>query len=277
MAQSPQIPAEALLCGGGPPRPTRETLAAEALLQIKINGAAWMTTVQTPGMEAALVRGLLLSEGVIAADTPVSLHTVNDPESGWVACVEAAIPSAWLRKDIADLRSNVASASCGFCGVRSVEDLKLDGAALLHTMEARYTPAQIAAMMDALTQGQGLFQATGGCHGAALFDANATLLCLAEDIGRHNAVDKCIGALLLEKRIGAARCLVVSGRLSYEIVFKAVQARVPVVAAVSAPSSLAVDTARQYGITLLGFCRPPRSTVYSHQHRIAASVCAGES
>ena len=245
--------------------PVEDLLPVEAVLQIKVNGAAYTTTVRTPGADEALACGLLFTEGVLVdpAITPV-YRAIPDHDTGHTGCLEITVPEASLAKDVTGRRSAMGSASCGLCGIREPEELLMMGAPIVTPPERRLTFATIAALMAALPPHQPLFQATGGVHGALAFAPDGNVLCSHEDIGRHNAVDKCIGDLLNQGRLGDACGVVVSGRMSYEIVFKAYQARWPYLLSVSAPSSLAVEMGEAFGLCIIGFCREERATVYSH-------------
>lgn len=249
--------------------PVEDLLPVEAVLQLKVNGAAYTTTVRTPGADEALARGLLYTEGVLVdlAVTP-AYHAIPDPDSGLTGCLEITVPEASLAKDVAGRRSAMGSASCGLCGIREPEELLMLGTPIVPPPNTRLTFATIAALMAALPEHQPLFQATGGVHGAMAFAPDGRILAHHEDIGRHNAVDKCIGDLLNQRRVQDACGIVVSGRMSYEIVFKAYQARWPYLLSVSAPSSLAVEMGEAFGLCIIGFCRDARATVYSHRELV---------
>jgi FdhD protein len=158
-------------------------------------------------------------------------------------------------------RSTVTSASCGVCGKRSIESLHTDAPPFAHPPEL--DPAMIASLPARLRESQEVFAKTGGLHAAAVFDRAGTLLVLREDVGRHNAVDKCVGHLLLREMLPLDGVLMVSGRTSFEIVQKALVARIQTIAAVSAPSSLAIELARDSKMALFGFVRDGRLNAYS--------------
>lgn len=242
----------------------------EAVLQLKVNGVAYTTTVRTPGADQALARGLLFTEGVLVdpAIKPV-FRTIPDPDSGLTGCLEVTVPQKALAKDITGRRSAMASASCGLCGIREPEELAMDGGPVLSPPADRLSRALIPRLMASLGTHQPLFRETGGVHGALAFDAAGSVLAVHEDIGRHNAVDKVIGDLLSQGRLEAAAGIVVSGRLSYEIVFKTYRARWPYLLAVSAPSSLAVEMGERFGMCIVAFCRGERATVYSRAGLLA--------
>ena len=215
-----------------------------------------------------LARGLLFSEGLITAPAaPCVFNSVVDPENGLIGALDVTVVPELLARPIDDRRSLAATASCGLCGVRDAADLSLRGGALRVDPTESLNLALLGTMLASMAARQETFQATGGCHAAAAFALSGEMLAVYEDIGRHNAVDKVVGALLLDDAMARARVLLVSGRLSYEIVFKAFHARIPFLIAVSAPSSLAVEMAQQFGLTLIAFCRPPRATFYTHPER----------
>jgi FdhD protein len=252
-----------------------ETLVVEAPLHIRLNGVAYTTTMRTPGADVALARGLLFTEGIVPNPrATLSYRETTDPESGWVSLIEVACPEEFVAKSVEGRRTMIASASCGVCGTREPADLAVYGTPLSLRAGGGLDIASIDAMRDTMRSRQPIFGATGGCHAAALFDARRRQLAVCEDVGRHNAVDKTVGTVLASGKLDEASVLFVSGRVSYEIVYKAYRASVPVLLAVSAASSLAVETADRLGITVAGFCRDGRATVYCHPERIAAKADA---
>lgn len=249
-----------------------ECLAVEAPLHIALNGVSYTTTMRTPGNDEALVRGLLFTEGIVpAADADFVYRATPDPETGWTARLDVTVPEASVAQSVAGRRTALASASCGVCGTREPADIEVYGPAIALHEGGTVSPADIDAMRDQMQAAQGAFRATGGCHAAALFDSNFEMLVAREDIGRHNAVDKVVGALLVSSRLADASVLFVSGRVSYEIVYKAYRAGVPILLAVSAASSLAVETGARLGLTVAGFCRDGRATVYCHEERVGST------
>jgi FdhD protein len=252
-----------------------DQLAAEEPLQLLIDGEPLSIVMRTPGADLELALGLLWAERVItdldqvervrisaeAAESEPRLQVAADLiESNQV---DFQLRSAHRRPQ----RSFLASSACGVCGATTVESLSLDFARL----EDGFTVAGslLPALPDRLRAQQRVFDQTGGLHAAGLFDGAGRLLILREDVGRHNAVDKVVGRALLDGLLPAARhILVVSGRAGYEVVQKAVAAGIPVVAAVGAPSSLAVATARQFNQTLVGFLRGDRFNVYCASLRL---------
>ena len=259
---------------------TTDVVAVEEPLEIRLNGWRWRVTMRTPGDDADLIVGLLASERVIArvADVEAIVFTrhPDEPELANVADVRLAQPLDAVRERLT--RHQVLSAaSCGLCGKSTVEAL------LAHAPPLPPGPlvdaAVLARIPDLLAGSQPVFSTTGGLHAAALLDGAGTLLAAREDIGRHNAVDKALGWRLRAGTHGASACvLVVSGRASFEIVQKALAAAIPIVAAVSAPSSLAVTLARDANMTLAGFVRGGGYNVYTGGARLTrpAPSRAGE-
>jgi len=217
--------------------------------------------MRTPGDDRDLVIGLLHAEGLIQCAADVS-HWDDGPDRLRVVLGAAADLTALTAH-----RGELTTSACGLCGRLSMT--QLDRGRRLSPGEPVIDATVIASIPRVLQSQQAVFAETGGLHAAALFDAAGALLVLREDVGRHNAVDKTIGAALTAGVLDAhARLLAVSGRVAYEIVQKAAMARVPLVVAVGAPSSLAVDAARAAGITLIGFVRDERFNVYTHAGRI---------
>lgn len=246
-----------------------EALTVEAPLHIRVNGEAFTTTMRTPGQDEALARGLLFTEGIVVnPECRMEFACVDDPETGLVAALEMTVPGEDIAQEFAGRRSLMASSSCGMCGMTELRDIEIYGPPIALNPGSAIPYEAVPVMMETMREAQSNFAHTGGCHAAAVFDAGQNLLTVQEDIGRHNAVDKCIGTLLAAGTIGEAHTMTVSGRMSYEIIFKAYKAGVPVLAAVSAPSSMAVDTADRLGQTVIGFCRDNRLTVYTYPERL---------
>ncbi|NQU40354.1 MAG: formate dehydrogenase accessory sulfurtransferase FdhD [Lentisphaerae bacterium] len=243
----------------------QDSLTVERPLQIRINGKPYSVTMRTPGDDTYLVMGLLFTEGVVnLADAHEGvLKEVCDGEGDTVAAVDITIPDVYLCDDVFEKRSLLASSSCGMCGQREFDESGLDDPPL--KPGAPLQLGRIASMMKAMRAAQTTFTVTGSTHAAAVFDADYELMCTFEDIGRHNAVDKAVGFLLERDLLQRARVLTVSGRVSFEIINKAYRAGLPYVLAVSAPSSFAVDIAARWGMTVLGFCREERATIYSNR------------
>lgn len=258
---------EAVCLEGGSRTPVRDELVLEEPLQIVLNERPFSITMRTPGDDEHLVRGLLLAEG-IATPEGLSGEILVRQLDGYSEAV-VRIPEVFLCRDVMAERSLLSNASCGFCGKREVADLPQNLKPLQPSgqLQARRIPEMGARMRDH----QAGFARTGGCHAAAAFTIGGSFLTLFEDIGRHNAVDKVIGSLAASGDLGTAEVLFVSGRVSFEIVSKAHAAGIPIICAVSAPSSLAVRMSENLGISLLGFCRGDRFTVYSNNHHIDSS------
>jgi len=249
-----------------------DTVAVEEPLEIHLNGWRWLVTMRTPGADADLVLGMLASEGVIAradeVDSIVFRRHPEEPDVANVVDVQLAHPLPELRERLAR-HAAVTSTSCGLCGAASVEAILKQRPPV--APGPLVDPGVIATLPAALATAQPTFRATGGLHAAGLFDAGGMLLAAREDVGRHNAVDKVIGWRLRETPSPPTPILFVSGRASFEIVQKALGAAIPIVAAVSAPSSLAVTLARDAGMTLVGFVRDETSNVYTGRERLTAA------
>ncbi len=256
--------------------PRFDTVATEEPLEIRLRAGSERRTIaitmRTPGNDFELAAGFLAGEGVVAGLASMS---------GISYCVDADV-DAEQRYNIVNVdlarahlpeldtleRHFLTSSACGICGSASIAALADRGLVPVET-NLRVAAATVVALPERLRAAQRVFTKTGGLHAAGLFDRTGTALAVREDVGRHNAVDKLIGWSIME-RVGplADRILMVSGRTSYEIVQKAATAGIPVVCAVSAPSSLAVDLARAFGVTLIGFVRGDRFNIYTHPDRI---------
>jgi len=261
-------------------RSAEDVAATEEPLEIRLGSASFVTIMRTPGFDEQLAAGFLLSEQIItAADQVGSIRHCADDDG----CEIGNVLNVWLTGDAATRAATVmagrrlvtANSSCGVCGRRSIDDL-LHGIAPVGPGFV-VDRAIVTAMPDRLRAAQRAFDQTGGLHAAGLFDAAGTLLQVAEDVGRHNAVDKVIGAELLQGRLPLSdRVLFVSGRTSFEIVQKAVCAGIPVVASVSAPSSLAISLATDACVTLLGFVRNGAFNIYAGAERVATGQALTE-
>jgi FdhD protein len=250
----------------GIPVATDEPLTVEEALQIDINGTPFTVSMRTPGHDVELVTGMLYCEGVLEDKTFMPDIELEEAKDGIVQKATVSVPPDKLGDGYASSRSLLSVSSCGICGKTELSDLQVGGDPL--GSDRRVDIHVLSSLFDKMNQYQFDFNSSGATHAAAAFTAKGELLCVKEDIGRHNAVDKVIGWLLLNDRLGEAQILTVSGRVSYEIVVKCFKGKMPVLAAVSAPSSLAVDFAKELGITLFGFCRDQRATCYAHPHRI---------
>nr|WP_227878707.1 formate dehydrogenase accessory sulfurtransferase FdhD [Arthrobacter dokdonellae] len=252
-----------------------EALAAEEPLEIRLGHESFTVTMRTPGDDFDLVAGFLVSEGIISVpDELISLRfCAGEDENGQQTF---NVVEAQLRPDVAlpalSARRNVTTTSaCGICGTASIDAVrKSSHYPITSPVDQPLVKAEVlASLPEELREQQKLFDKTGGVHAAGLFAPDGELLSLREDVGRHNAVDKVVGAAFRERRLPLANTILqVSGRASFELVQKAAMAGVPVLAAVSAPSSLAVDLARESGLTLVGFSRGKTLNVYTHDARI---------
>ncbi|ADD40018.1 formate dehydrogenase accessory sulfurtransferase FdhD [Stackebrandtia nassauensis] len=244
-----------------------DTLAAEEPLEIQLNGSPFTVTMRTPGDDVDLALGFLHAEGVIAdpKDTAGAKHCTDSDLNVLDVTLRVPAPSP--------ARGFTVSSACGVCGSASLDALQAHYAEKLRYDLAadpiRVTPDLLQSLPDRLRAAQRIFDRTGGLHAAALFTSDGELICAREDVGRHNAVDKVIGWALREDRLPlTSHLLAVSGRAGSEIVHKAAMAGIPVLTAVSAPSTLAVDLARGWNLTLAGFVRDGQCNVYSGEQRI---------
>jgi FdhD protein len=226
-------------------------------------------TMRTPGHEADLAAGFLLTEGLITGVRDIVSIDVADPDTHAQPDDEVLVRLT-RSLDTASIASRnfVATASCGICGKASLDQVEVRCAPIPPGPVVR--PATLLALPDRLRHGQAVFGATGGLHASGLFDPDGSLVALREDIGRHNALDKLVGSRLLAGELPLHdRVLLVSGRVSFELVQKAAVAGIPVLAAVSAPSDLAVQAAERLGVTLVGFLRGTGFNVYAHPDRVS--------
>jgi FdhD protein len=250
----------------------QEALAAEEPLEIRVDGKPLSVTMRTPGHDVELAHGFLLTEGVLGSSEHVLAarycDSVDDAGRNTYNVLDVALAPGVEPPDASLERNFYTTSSCGVCGKASLDAVRLKTRFSPAADPVTVTPPELSALPDALRAAQKLFDSTGGLHAAGLF-ADGELLVAREDVGRHNAVDKVLGWALLAGRIPAAgTVLMVSGRASFELVQKAVMAGVPMLAAVSAPSSLAVELAVESGVTLVGFLRGETMNVYSGTHRI---------
>ena len=254
-----------------------ETLAAEEPLEIRIDGEPIAVTMRTPGDDFDLVAGFALSEGLIsrpdelaalrycagATDDGVNTYNVVDI----VLSDDAARPARSVSRNF------YTTSSCGVCGKASIDAVRVNSSFDLRLDDVVVAPGLLAVLPERLRSAQKVFDSTGGLHAAGLFDSAGQLLALREDVGRHNAVDKVVGWALRESRLPlAGSVLMVSGRASFELVQKAYLAGIPILAAVSAPSTLAVEFAESVGMTLVGFLRGASMNVYTGATRVGDRV-----
>jgi len=252
-------------------------VVTEEPLQLMLEGHALSVVMRTPGNDVELSLGLMFAEGILRAAKDVRVIRIS-AEAGES---EVAVPveSVLVESNRVDIhlggkarrkpeRSMLSSSACGVCGTVLIEDLRRDLAVL--PPGPVMNPALLPGLVDRLRVGQGVFDRTGGLHAAGLFTPGGDLIYLREDIGRHNAVDKVVGRALLDGRLPFSDAiLVVSGRAGYEIVQKSISAGIGVLAAVGAPSSLAVALAREFNQTLVGFLKGDRFNVYSAPERLS--------
>lgn len=260
-----------LVAGDATQRP--ETLAVEEPLEIRLGGVPLTVTMRTPGSDVELAQGFLLSEGIITGrDDVVSARFCGEPETANTYNVLDVTLAPNVPAPAVDISRNFyATSSCGICGKASLDAVRLASRYQPGEDPVRVSAAALTAMPDQLRAAQDVFASTGGLHAAALFDVTdgGTMLVVREDIGRHNAVDKVLGWALERRRMPlSGTVLLVSGRASFELTQKAVMAGVPVLAAVSAPSSLAVDLAVECGLTLVAFLRGDSMNIYSRADRV---------
>jgi FdhD protein len=257
-----------------------DSLAAEEPLEIRVAGRPLTVTMRTPGNDFDLARGFLVSEGVVASDSDIAAIRycagATDDGSGFSQntynVLDVLLADGVPLPDVSLERNFYTTSSCGLCGKASLEAVRTISRWRVDRDPLRLNAATIAAMPEKLRAAQRVFDRTGGLHAAALFDSSGDLLCVREDVGRHNAVDKVVGWALDAQRLPlSGTTLMVSGRASFELVQKAVMAGIPALAAVSAPSSLAVDLAREMGLTLIGFLRGSTMNVYSAVERIPSA------
>lgn len=263
---------------GGQVAERSDTLAGEEPMEIRVGGHALAITMRTPGDDFALAAGFLVSEGVVRSADEVARVVycagAEDDGAGGRSANSYNVVDVVLADGVPPPAPSVArnvyvSSSCGMCGRTSIDAVRTTARSALSDGPP-LTPGLLSLLPERLRAGQKVFDRTGGLHAAALFAADGTLLDLREDVGRHNAVDKVVGRALLDGSLPLDdTVLMVSGRASFELVQKAVMAGIPVLAAVSAPSSLAVDLAEESGVTLVGFLRGDSMNVYAGAQRVA--------
>jgi FdhD protein len=251
-----------------------DTLVAEEPLEIRVAGRPLTVTMRTPGQDFDLAAGFLVSEGVVRRSDDVAgiryCAGAGDDGGNRYNVVDVVLSPGVPAPDPSLERNFYTTSSCGLCGKASLEAVRTTAAWSVRDDPVLVNPAIVAELPDRLRAAQHVFARTGGLHAAGLFSPDGRLLCLREDVGRHNAVDKVLGWALREERLPLrGTLLLVSGRASFELVQKAVMAGIPVLAAVSAPSSLAADLAADAGLTLIGFLRGSSMNIYSAAHRLA--------
>lgn len=245
-------------------RKRADLLATEEPLAIRIGDTDVSVTMRTPGHDFELAAGFLYTEGIVHPEDLAGVrYCVSGDQLFNVVTVDLRPGATWRAPD----RNFYAASGCGLCGKASLDEVRRRG--LVPPGGCRLTVGAIRQLPTAFERAQALFARTGGLHGAALFDEAGALVEMREDVGRHNAVDKLVGWALLQRKLPLERhMLMVSGRVGFEIMQKAVSAGIPALISVSAPSSLAVDLAHETGVTLIGFLRGDRFNVYSGAERI---------
>jgi FdhD protein len=243
--------------------PISESVAIEEPLEIRINQTVFAITMRTPGDDVALVHGLLFSEGVIQ-----NIHDIETVEYEEGTIEITLSPNIdWDPKS--HKRAFNRTSSCGICGRASLEAVLAAEPPTINISSPIISKEIIDGFSAALSRAQQDFDSTGGMHAVARFSANGSLIDIGEDVGRHNAMDKVVGRAILAENIPLSEdVMMLSGRVSFEMVQKAVMAGCPIIAAIGAPTTLAVDLARQHGLTLIGFLRDGRFNVYSGANRI---------
>ncbi|WP_063043360.1 formate dehydrogenase accessory sulfurtransferase FdhD [Nocardia pseudovaccinii] len=250
-----------------------DTLVAEEPMEIRVSGRPLTVTMRTPGHDFDLAAGFLVSEGVVhAADQVTGIRYcagATADASNTYNMVEVVLAPEVNPSDASLERNFYTTSSCGLCGKASLEAVRTTATWTVGDDPMRISPDMLATLPDQLRAAQRVFDRTGGLHAAGLFTADGELLCLREDVGRHNAVDKVIGHALRSGLLPLRQTiLMVSGRASFELAQKAVMAGIPLLAAVSAPSALAVDLAASHGLTLVGFLRGTSMNIYTGAERL---------
>lgn len=244
-----------------------DALAVEEPLEIRLGGQSLSITMRTPGDDVELATGFLFSEGIIGDISQI--RSAGPPDDGNPNIIVIQLVSSEPQARIQAQRNFLMTSACGVCGKASLRDLKVSDCPVLPTDGIQFEPGMIQTLPDRLRQMQRAFNTTGGLHAAARFNLQGELESIREDVGRHNALDKLIGAALMEHSVPIRHSLLlVSGRASFELVQKALVAGFPMLAAIGAPSSLAVEIAESSGMTLIGFLRSGSFNVYAGSHRI---------
>ncbi|MGW5238486.1 formate dehydrogenase accessory sulfurtransferase FdhD [Monashia sp. NPDC004114] len=267
---------------GTPSMTTRaDTLTVEEPLELRVGNVPLTVTMRTPGHDIELVHGFLMTEGLIRSVDDIAMArycegAVTSGESGFdentYNVIDVTLAAGVAAPTASATRAFFTSSSCGVCGKASIEQLRASSVFDVRSDPAEFAAKVVAELPEALRAEQRSFAKTGGLHAAGLFTADGETLVVREDVGRHNAVDKVVGWALLNGHMPASGCvLVVSGRASFELTQKAIMAGIPCLAAVSAPSSLAVECAEDAGLTLIGFVRGMRLNVYAGGERVTTS------
>lgn len=253
---------------GGPPARRPDEVAIEEPLEIRVEGEPLAVAMRTPGHDRELAAGWMLSEGIVRSPDDIADIVLRPGgESARAAMVDVLLRNPSSFKAVKHRRSVITSSSCGLCGAATVDQVMRDFPAI----EKPFSIAThlLLEMPARLGEEQAAFQRTGGLHACGLFDSGGGLLAIREDVGRHNALDKLLGWALLEKRLPlSAHVAFLSGRVSFEMMQKSLAAGIPVVAAIGAPSSLAIELARKSGQTLAAFVRGRTMNVYAGEERL---------
>jgi FdhD protein len=256
---------DGILVSNGKQSKVSDGIVIEAALQININKESYTVVMRTPGNDFELIRGLLFAEDIYKGKENLDFDIIEEKPNGF-SIININISKDKLGKGYLNKRTLLSVSSCGICGKQDIEDIELKGEAL--KKEQLFSAQLIEKMSLKMSSLQNTFKETGGSHAAAIFDKNYKLLSIKEDIGRHNAVDKSIGDLIINDNLNNAFCMLVSGRVSYEIVSKAFFAKIGIIVAVSACSSLAIDYAKEFGICLIGFSRTNKMTIYANPTKV---------
>lgn len=255
---------------GGERETIEDELAVEEPLEVRVAGDTFAVTMRTPGHDRELVLGLSFSEGLIASidDVGSIAHCGRTGDEGRENTIDVTpAPGVVITFGEEQKRGTLTTSACGVCGRQSIDDLLARAKPV--AMGKTFSAEAIRSAVKALASSQPLFRRTGGCHCALLVDHDGVVVAAFEDVGRHNAVDKLVGAMLLERKLPLSdHVLVVSGRASFELVQKAALAGIPLLASVSAPSSLAVALAERTHVTLAGFVRDDAFNLYTHAERV---------
>jgi FdhD protein len=258
---------------GEAPTRERDTLAGEEPLELRIGGRSYAVTMRTPGADFDLAAGFLVSEGVISKTEQLSAMRYcasSDDEPNQYNLLDLTLASDVSPPDESTARAFFTTSSCGLCGKASIDAVRTRSTFHVSDDPLRVSAELLVSLPGRLREAQKVFEKTGGLHAAALFNGQTgDILTLREDVGRHNAVDKVVGWALREGRLPLRETiLLVSGRASFELVQKAIMAGIPMLCAVSAPSSLAVDLAQEANMSLIGFLRDPSMVIYSGGERV---------
>ncbi|MGH8870287.1 MAG: formate dehydrogenase accessory sulfurtransferase FdhD [Actinomycetes bacterium] len=256
-----------------PPVVRTDTLVVEEPLEIRLSGSPLAVTMRTPGDDFDLAAGFLVSEGVATEREHITTirYCLGEDEEGrnTYNVLDVLLGEGVTPPDTSLQRNFYTTSSCGLCGKASLDAVRTSARWEVRNDPLQLSTATVAALPERLRDAQQVFERTGGLHAAGLFTAEGELLCIREDVGRHNAVDKVVGWALQQGALPlAGTVLLVSGRASFELVQKALMAGIPAMAAVSAPSSLAVELAEDAGLTLVGFLRGSSMNVYAGGHRL---------